>query len=145
MDPPLRALPRPAGYAHGTGRFDLAWDSLTALDDWTSRNNPPANPVATDANPAAKNRTRPLCVCRPRATLTPSMRVRRSRHAARAKGRLGGRTARPPGTRPGRPLTCTAYDQRNEPRGSCHEPGGCPVLAGDRAATRWPGGRKGSR
>ncbi|MER6176114.1 tannase/feruloyl esterase family alpha/beta hydrolase [Streptosporangium sp. NPDC001681] len=49
------------GYAHATGRFDLAWDSLTALDDWTSRNNPPVNPVATDANPATKNRTRPLC------------------------------------------------------------------------------------
>ncbi|MEV6157008.1 tannase/feruloyl esterase family alpha/beta hydrolase [Nonomuraea sp. NPDC052129] len=49
------------GYAHGSGRFDLAWDSLTALDDWRSRNNPPANPVATDANPATKNRTRPLC------------------------------------------------------------------------------------
>ncbi|MFG1688263.1 tannase/feruloyl esterase family alpha/beta hydrolase [Nonomuraea sp. NPDC049269] len=39
----------------------MAWDSLTALDDWTSRNNPPVNPVATDANPATKNRTRPLC------------------------------------------------------------------------------------
>ncbi|GAA2118164.1 tannase/feruloyl esterase family alpha/beta hydrolase [Actinomadura napierensis] len=49
------------GLAHGSGRFDLAWDSLTALDDWTSRNAPPVNPVATDANAANGNRTRPLC------------------------------------------------------------------------------------
>ncbi|GAA3585577.1 tannase/feruloyl esterase family alpha/beta hydrolase [Nonomuraea rosea] len=49
------------GYGHGSGRFDPAWDSLTALDEWASRNNPPAAPVVTDANPGTENRTRPLC------------------------------------------------------------------------------------
>ncbi|MEV5828617.1 tannase/feruloyl esterase family alpha/beta hydrolase [Spirillospora sp. NPDC052242] len=49
------------GMAHGNGRFDLAWDSLTALDTWASRNKPPTKPVATDAGPAAEHRTRPLC------------------------------------------------------------------------------------
>ncbi|MFV2175561.1 tannase/feruloyl esterase family alpha/beta hydrolase [Actinomadura sp. LOL_016] len=49
------------GLAHATGRFDLAWDSLTALDDWASRDEPPVNPVATDAVPANEHRTRPLC------------------------------------------------------------------------------------
>ncbi|MGI5321268.1 tannase/feruloyl esterase family alpha/beta hydrolase [Actinomadura nitritigenes] len=49
------------GLGHATGRFDLAWDSLTALDDWATRNKAPVNPVATDANPATENRTRPLC------------------------------------------------------------------------------------
>ncbi|WP_106403181.1 tannase/feruloyl esterase family alpha/beta hydrolase [Actinocorallia populi] len=49
------------GFGHGTGRFDPAWDSLTALDAWTTRNTPPADPVATDANPATHGRTLPLC------------------------------------------------------------------------------------
>ncbi|MCZ0997471.1 tannase/feruloyl esterase family alpha/beta hydrolase [Streptomyces mirabilis] len=49
------------GYGHATGRFDLAWDSLTALEKWTDRQTPPADPVATDANPSTEGRTRPLC------------------------------------------------------------------------------------
>ncbi|QOV33191.1 tannase/feruloyl esterase family alpha/beta hydrolase [Streptomyces ferrugineus] len=49
------------GYGHATGRFDLAWDSLTALDKWADGQTPPVRPVATDANPATEGRTRPLC------------------------------------------------------------------------------------
>ncbi|ROO86099.1 feruloyl esterase [Actinocorallia herbida] len=49
------------GYAHGPGRFDLAWDSLSALDAWASRGKPPTGPVATDATSGAGHRTRPLC------------------------------------------------------------------------------------
>jgi feruloyl esterase len=49
------------GFGHGTGNFDLAWDSLTALDNWASRQTPPSHPVATDATPANGGRTRPLC------------------------------------------------------------------------------------
>ncbi|MFD5128909.1 tannase/feruloyl esterase family alpha/beta hydrolase [Streptomyces olindensis] len=49
------------GYGHGVGSFDLAWDSLTALDKWTVGKTPPVDPVATDANPTTDGRTRPLC------------------------------------------------------------------------------------
>jgi hypothetical protein len=73
------------GYGHGSGRFDPAWDSLTALDEWMSRNNPPAAPVVTDANPGTENRTRPcantrcgrstramVTSARPRASCAPA-------------------------------------------------------------------------
>ncbi|MET9088363.1 tannase/feruloyl esterase family alpha/beta hydrolase [Streptomyces sp. NPDC004237] len=49
------------GYNHGVGSFDLSWDSLTALENWTDRGTPPADPVATDANPTTLGRTLPLC------------------------------------------------------------------------------------
>ncbi|MFJ3799006.1 tannase/feruloyl esterase family alpha/beta hydrolase [Streptomyces sp. NPDC090088] len=49
------------GYGHASGRFDLAWDSLAALDKWAGGGASPVRPVATDANPATAGRTRPLC------------------------------------------------------------------------------------
>jgi hypothetical protein len=42
----------------GTPAFAAGWDSLSALERWVQRGQPPANPVVTDAN---HDRTRPLC------------------------------------------------------------------------------------
>ncbi|MFD8740219.1 tannase/feruloyl esterase family alpha/beta hydrolase [Streptomyces sp. NPDC059618] len=42
----------------GTPAFAAAWDSLTALEDWTERGRAPVNPVVSDA---LHHRTRPLC------------------------------------------------------------------------------------
>lgn len=43
----------------GTPAFAATWDSLTALERWVERGQPPTNPVVTDVNHG--NRTRPLC------------------------------------------------------------------------------------
>jgi feruloyl esterase len=42
----------------GTPSFAASWDSLSALEHWVERGQPPTNPVVADAN---HNRTRPLC------------------------------------------------------------------------------------
>ncbi|MEU8638950.1 tannase/feruloyl esterase family alpha/beta hydrolase [Amycolatopsis sp. NPDC048633] len=42
----------------GTPAFAAGWDSLTALERWVDRGQPPANPTVTDLTHA---RTRPLC------------------------------------------------------------------------------------
>jgi hypothetical protein len=42
----------------GTPAFAASWDSLSALERWVDRGQPPTNPVVADAN---HNRTRPLC------------------------------------------------------------------------------------
>lgn len=43
----------------GTPAFAASWDSLTALERWVEKGQPPVNPVVADANHG--NRTRPLC------------------------------------------------------------------------------------
>jgi len=42
----------------GTSAFAASWDSLSALERWVEKGQPPADPVVADAN---HNRTRPLC------------------------------------------------------------------------------------
>ncbi len=42
----------------GTPAFAAGWDSLSALERWAERGQPPANPIVADIN---HNRTRPLC------------------------------------------------------------------------------------
>ncbi|HEX6468197.1 MAG TPA: tannase/feruloyl esterase family alpha/beta hydrolase [Streptosporangiaceae bacterium] len=42
----------------GAPAFAASWDSLTALERWVEKGQPPTNPVVADAN---HNRTRPLC------------------------------------------------------------------------------------
>lgn len=42
----------------GTPAFAASWDSLSALEHWAEKGQPPANPVVADAN---HDRTRPLC------------------------------------------------------------------------------------
>ncbi len=42
----------------GTPAFAANWDSLTALEHWVEKGQPPKSPTVTDAN---HNRTRPLC------------------------------------------------------------------------------------
>jgi feruloyl esterase len=42
----------------GTPAFAAGWDSLSALERWTERGQPPTNPIVADTN---HNRTRPLC------------------------------------------------------------------------------------
>lgn len=49
------------GYSHGFGVFNLSWDSLSALDSWVETDKFPADPVATDGNPATRDRQMPLC------------------------------------------------------------------------------------
>jgi hypothetical protein len=49
------------GYSHGSGAFNVDWDSLSALDHWVETGAPPADPVGTDINPGHNGRTRPLC------------------------------------------------------------------------------------
>jgi feruloyl esterase len=49
------------GYGHGVGPFMVDWDSLSALDHWVENGAAPADPIATDVNPANRGRTRPLC------------------------------------------------------------------------------------
>ncbi|MDQ0383160.1 tannase/feruloyl esterase family alpha/beta hydrolase [Amycolatopsis thermophila] len=47
-----------ANHANVAAAFPAAWDSLTALENWTERGVAPRNPAVTDA---ATGRTRPLC------------------------------------------------------------------------------------
>jgi hypothetical protein len=42
----------------GTPAFAAGWDSLTALEHWAERGQPPTNPIVADV---AHDRTRPLC------------------------------------------------------------------------------------
>jgi hypothetical protein len=49
------------GYSHGFGDFALNWDSLAYLDTWVETGTAPRDPVATDGNPATRDRTMPLC------------------------------------------------------------------------------------
>jgi feruloyl esterase len=42
----------------GTPAFAAGWDSLSALERWVERGQPPANPIVADTS---HNRTRPLC------------------------------------------------------------------------------------
>ena len=42
----------------GTPAFAASWDSLSALEHWVERGQPPTNPIVADAN---HNRDRPLC------------------------------------------------------------------------------------
>jgi hypothetical protein len=49
------------GYSHGFGDFALNWDSLGYLDTWVETGAAPRDPVATDGNPATRDRTMPLC------------------------------------------------------------------------------------
>jgi hypothetical protein len=49
------------GYDHGGGPFTISWDSLAALESWVETGAFPANPVATDSNPATRGRQMPLC------------------------------------------------------------------------------------
>jgi feruloyl esterase len=50
------------GFAHGYGGFNAKIDSLTALQNWVEKGQPPSGLVATDGNsgPTA-GRSRPLC------------------------------------------------------------------------------------
>jgi len=49
------------GYGHGSGAFNMSWDSLAALDAWVEAGTAPATAIAVDANPESKGRQRPLC------------------------------------------------------------------------------------
>ncbi|MEN5179782.1 tannase/feruloyl esterase family alpha/beta hydrolase [Comamonas testosteroni] len=49
------------GYGHAVSTtFNANWDSLAALDHWSTTGKPPENPVVTDAS-GVPGRTRPLC------------------------------------------------------------------------------------
>ncbi|MFD2422517.1 tannase/feruloyl esterase family alpha/beta hydrolase [Amycolatopsis pigmentata] len=47
------------GYGHGSGVFNLAWDSVAALDSWVTKGDAPEHPVAY--NGTTPGQTRPLC------------------------------------------------------------------------------------
>lgn len=49
------------GFGHGSGVFQIRWDSLEALENWVENGVEPANLIATDAAEATAGRTRPLC------------------------------------------------------------------------------------
>jgi len=49
------------GFGHGSGKFILQWDPLTALENWVEKGKAPKNLVATDAAKDTAGRTRPMC------------------------------------------------------------------------------------
>lgn len=49
------------GFGHGFGVFNAKFDSLSALENWVEKGQPPSGLTAMDGN-ANANRTRPLCV-----------------------------------------------------------------------------------
>lgn len=49
------------GYGHGSGAFNVSYDSLSALENWVEKGTAPGGQIATDANTASSGRTRPLC------------------------------------------------------------------------------------
>ncbi len=49
------------GFGHGGGSFASQWDSLTALENWSEKQQAPTAQVATDNAAATRGRTRPLC------------------------------------------------------------------------------------
>ena len=50
-----------AGHANISGAFAVAWDSISALQDWVEHGNPPKNPIVSDGIFSHNSRTRPLC------------------------------------------------------------------------------------
>jgi len=48
------------GFGHGFGVFNAKFDSLSALEDWVEKGQPPSGLTVMDGN-ANANRTRPLC------------------------------------------------------------------------------------
>ncbi|MEV6906028.1 tannase/feruloyl esterase family alpha/beta hydrolase [Amycolatopsis sp. NPDC051071] len=50
-----------ANHVNVGAAFAAGWDSLTALERWVEHGAAPVRPVVTDVNPAAAQRTRPLC------------------------------------------------------------------------------------
>jgi feruloyl esterase len=48
------------GFGHGFGVFNAKFDSLSALENWVEKGQPPSGLTAMDGN-AKANRTRPLC------------------------------------------------------------------------------------
>jgi hypothetical protein len=49
------------GFGHGSGKFMMSWDPLTALEDWVERGKPPAGLTTTDTAKDTAGRTRPMC------------------------------------------------------------------------------------
>jgi len=49
------------GFGHAGGTFTMAWDSLSALEDWVEERDDPDHPVAVDVAAATAGRSRPLC------------------------------------------------------------------------------------
>jgi hypothetical protein len=49
------------GFGHGSGDFQLAWDSLAVLERWVEAGESPGAQIATDEAKATVGRTRPLC------------------------------------------------------------------------------------
>lgn len=48
------------GYGHGTGVFNLAWNSVAALDSWVAKGEAPGHPVAYNGTTPGRAR-RPPC------------------------------------------------------------------------------------
>lgn len=51
-----------AGFAHSVGRFMLAWDPLTVLEQWREKGIDPANNIIITDLAGVPGRTRPLCI-----------------------------------------------------------------------------------
>ena len=49
------------GFGHGSGKFQLRWNSLEALENWVENGVAPEGLVASDVAKATAGRTRPLC------------------------------------------------------------------------------------
>lgn len=51
------------GFGHGSGTFNVSWDSLSVLEEWVENDVAPQRNalVVADGNSATKGRTRPLC------------------------------------------------------------------------------------
>ena len=49
-----------AGFGHGLGRYQAAWNGLDLLEAWAEQGHPPVNPTSTDALNIL-GRSRPLC------------------------------------------------------------------------------------
>ena len=49
------------GFGHGSGAFQMRWNSLEALENWVENEQAPDGLIVTDAAEATAGRTRPLC------------------------------------------------------------------------------------